>query len=487
MTTTSLITEAQPAPAPSSMAQRLVAAGHRYVFPSSTSETGRSKVIRGTAWVLGGTAASQALRAASTIILARWFIGPGEFGLVSLVTVFISGLSLLSDLGVGTDVIRHPRGDEPIFLDTAFLIQLGRGLSLYALAAVLAWPFASIYRQPKLGWLVIAASMQIMVQGVTSSSIWTLTRNVENDKLTLLNVSSDLAGLIVSVAWAAISPTAWALVAGILARAMTNMLGSHLLARRRFRLEWDRNAARDILSFGAGMFLSSVTFFFVTEAERLVVARFITVAELGCFSLALTVSAMPGQAFSQVIGKVFLPMIAKTAHNNADRAADHYSKMRQLLLALCVCFSIGFIAFGPIIVRVVLGPKYVEAGWMVQLLGFRAAFQLFSGAAATMLFALGYSRYAAIGNAVRLAFLSAGLAVAFTYFGFRQAVWVLALSQVAAHAPLLFGIRSHFRAALRTEIQYSAVLLGASLLTAVLIREWHPAWNSIHLWTANRL
>ena len=67
MTATPLITETKPTPVPSSMAQRLVAAGHRYVFPSSTSETGRSKVIRGTAWVLGGTAASQALRAASTI------------------------------------------------------------------------------------------------------------------------------------------------------------------------------------------------------------------------------------------------------------------------------------------------------------------------------------------------------------------------------------------------------------------------------------
>lgn len=481
MSTTPVITETSSTPVRSSMAQRLIAAGHRYVFPSSTSEVGRSKVIRGTAWVLGGTAASQALRAASTIILARWFIGPGEFGLVALVTVFISGLSLLSDLGVGTDVVRHPRGDEPIFLDTAFLIQFGRGLCLYAIAAVLAWPFASIYHQPKLGWLVIAASTQIMVQGFTSSSIWTLTRNVENDKLTLLNVSSDLVGLIAAVAWAAVSPTAWALVAGILARATTNMVGSHLLAKRRFKLEWDRNAARDIFSFGAGMFLSSVTFFFVTEAERLVVAKFITLAELGCFSLALTVSAMPGQAFGQVIGQVFLPMIAKTVHSNSERAVAHYNKMRQLLLTLCVCFSVGFIVFGQTIVHVVLGPKYLEAGWMLQLLGFRAAFQLFSGAATTMLFALGYSRYAAIGNAVRLGFLTTGLAIAFTFFGFREAVWVLALSQMAAHIPLLFGIGRHFRPALRTEMLYSTVLLSASALTAILVHFSHPIWRIAHL------
>jgi O-antigen/teichoic acid export membrane protein len=453
-----------------------MAAASSLFFSTSISQSGRTKAIRGTAWVLGGTAASQALRAASTIILARFYIGPGEFGLVALVTVFISGLSLLSDIGVATDVVRHPRGDEPVFLDTAFLIQVGRGLALFGIAAILAAPFASIYHQPKLGWLVVAASMQIVVQGFTSSSIWTLTRNLENDKLTLLNVASDLGGLIASVVWAAISPTAWALVAGILARAVINMFGSHLLAARRFKLEWDKSAAIDIFSFGAGMFLSSVTFFFVNEAERLVVAKFITVAELGCFSLALTVSAMPGQSFNQVINQVFFPLISKTAQSNPQRAVAHYSRMRLLLLILCLCLSAAFIAFGPTIVHLVLGPKYAAAGWMLQLLGFRSAFQLFSGAATVMLFALGYSRYAAAGNTARFVFLAIGLAIAFTRYGFREAVWVLALSQVVAYVPLVIGISRHFRAALRKEIEYSAVLLGVSLLTAVLVHAFRSVW-----------
>jgi O-antigen/teichoic acid export membrane protein len=258
------------------------------------------------------------------------------------------------------------------------------------------------------------------------------------------------------------------------------MAGSFLLAKRRFRLEWDKSAARDIFSFGAGMFLSSVTYFFVSEAERLVVAKVITVAELGCFSLALTVSAMPGLAFGQVIGQVFFPVISKIARSDPEKAVIHYGRMRQLLLILCLIFSVGFILLGPAIVNVVLGPRYAAAGWMLQLLGFRGAFQLFSNAATVMLFALGYSRYAAAGNTARFGFLALGLTIALTWLGFREAIWVLTLSQIVAYVPLLFGIRRHFPAALKAEVWYAVLLLGVSALTALLIVFWPSlAWKGL--------
>jgi hypothetical protein len=53
-------------------------------------------------------------------------LGPNAFRLVALVSVFLSGLELLSDLGIGADVIQHPRRDDPVFMNTAFLIQAGR-------------------------------------------------------------------------------------------------------------------------------------------------------------------------------------------------------------------------------------------------------------------------------------------------------------------------------------------------------------------------
>ena len=452
---------------------RLSLAARAWLLPSQGQVSNRQKAIRSTAWIMAGTAVSQLLRAATTVILAREFLGPTQFGLVALVTIFVSGLSMLSDLGIGTDVVRHPRGDDATFLDTAFIIQAARGAILYGVAVGLAYPFALIYHQPKLFWLIIAASVQVLIQGVTSSSIWTLTRRLRNDTLSILLVASDFGAMVVGVAWAAISPTAWALVAAALTRPLIYAVGSFVVATRPLALLWDAAAARDILSFGAGMFLSSFTFFFVSEAERLYVAKFITIAELGCFSLALTFSSLPNLALNKVISQVFYPLISETSRSDHNRAVAHYRKMRIMLLGTCLFFAILFILFGQLIVNLALGPKYHAAGWMLQLLGFRGTFQLFSGAATMMLFALGFSRYAAMGNTVRLVFLAAGLTIAFFWFGFRAAVWVLALSPVVAHIPLLLGLRRHFPSALRTELLTSLLLLAVSGAAGYLIYSVH--------------
>jgi hypothetical protein len=110
---------------------------------------------------------------------------------------------------------------------------------------------------------------------------------------------------------------------------------------------------------------------------------------------------------------------------------------------------------------------------MLQLLGFRASLDLLLGLAAMMLFAVGTSKYAAAGNVLRLMFLAAGLSVAFTKFGFREAVWVLAASPVFGYIPLLWGLRRRSRSALSAELIAVAtfgVVSGLAVLASRLLQ-----------------
>src|SRR5271155_493524 len=67
--------------------------------------------MRGGTWTMVGYCASQLLKLASALTLARMLV-PQAFGLVALVTVFLSGLEMLSDLGIGMDVVQNERGDD---------------------------------------------------------------------------------------------------------------------------------------------------------------------------------------------------------------------------------------------------------------------------------------------------------------------------------------------------------------------------------------
>ncbi|MGA9308617.1 MAG: oligosaccharide flippase family protein [Candidatus Sulfotelmatobacter sp.] len=426
--------------------------------------------LHGSTWTMLGYGGTQVVRTASTIILARLLLGPKDFGLVALVNVFLGGLDMLSDLGIGMDVVQNRRGDDPVFINTAFLIQVGRGLIIWAVATALAYPFAVFYKQPALLWLAMVGAISTGLRGFTSGSVWTMTRHVQLRKLTILTLISEGAGFIVALVWAIASPSAWALVVSRVASALVYMVGTHVVAENKVSTRWDPQAAREILYFGAGIFVSTATYFLGGEAERLVVGKFVDLVELGCFSLALTISSVATTGLRQIISQVFFPMMAQKVRDDPEKAAKHYKGVRLGLLALSACLAVGFIVGSRWIVALLLGPKYVMTGWILQLLGFRGALELFTAATSAMLFTVGTAKYAATGNVTKILFLAAGLAVAFTRFGFAGAVWVLAVSPIAAYIPLLVGMQRHFKSTMRTELFSFALLLVCGALTAAFLR-----------------
>lgn len=421
--------------------------------------------FKASSWTMLGYASSQLLRLISMVVLARHLLSPQAFGLVALVNVFLSGLALLSDLGIGTDVIQHRRGDELAFINTAFLIQAGRGTVLGLLALALAYPFSQFYNQPEVFPLAAFAALSVFATGLTSGAVFTLIRHVDLGSLTLLRMSTEAVGLVVSVLWAVVSPTAWALVAGRVASETSFAAGTHVLGKRPVSLQWDATAAKDIIAFGTGMLASSATYFLAGEAERLVVAKFVDLTLLGCFSLALSITAVATGATSRLTSQVFYPMIASIVRNQGDPSRQ-FRLMRLLILVASICLAVVLILGGKSVVAILLGPRYVAAGWILEILGFRAAIDVFTSITTQMLFALGMSRYAAFGNVTKLAFLGVGLSVAFSHFGIREALWVLAVSSVAAYVPLLFGIRRYLRSVLRVELASFFVLIVSAVTLA---------------------
>jgi O-antigen/teichoic acid export membrane protein len=425
--------------------------------------------MRGGTWTMAGYGASQLLKLASALTLAR-MLAPQAFGLVALVSVFLSGLEMLSDLGIGMDVVQNPRGDEAVFINTAFMIQAARGVILWLIAMAFAYPFAKFYHQPAVLLLLIMGSISVLLRGVTSGSMWGLTRHVQLGKYNLLTTGSDFLGFVVSLTWALISPTAWALVVGRVAATFALVVASHAIAKYPVTTEWDRGAAKEILAFGSGIILGTGTYFLSGEAERLVVAKFVTLVELGCFALALSISTAATTGLQQIVSRVFFPMMSISLRENRDSAIRHYKKARYILCAVSVVLAVGFILVSKPFVSLVLGSKYLMAGWMLQLLGVRAAIELFTLLSVSMLFALGTSRYGAIGNIYKLIFMAVGLSIAFGRFGFREALWVLTVAPMATYIPFLYGLRRHCKEVLQTELLSFGGFLASIAVTVFVAR-----------------
>src|SRR3546814_6735052 len=104
----------------------------------------RRSLLGAAGWVSATFIAQQTLRLVSNIILA-WLLAPALLGTMLLINTLRTGGELLTDVGVGQSIVNNPRGSESTFYNTAWTIQILRGLLLFALAIALTVPIARLY------------------------------------------------------------------------------------------------------------------------------------------------------------------------------------------------------------------------------------------------------------------------------------------------------------------------------------------------------
>ena len=192
----------------------------------------RSKVGRGSLWAVLGYGGGQILRLAGNLVLWRLLYAEA-FGLMAIVNVFMLGLLMFSDVGIGPSIIQHEHGDDPKYLHTAWTIQVARGFALFAVAAAAAVPLAHFYQEPALARLIPVVAFSSILSGFNSTKLFTVTRRIALGRLTAIDIGSQAAGLAVMVVAALVTRSIWALVLGGVVTAVDSVDPQPLFPSRR--------------------------------------------------------------------------------------------------------------------------------------------------------------------------------------------------------------------------------------------------------------
>jgi O-antigen/teichoic acid export membrane protein len=165
---------------------------------------------------LGG---SQVLRLAGNMILTRMLF-PDAFGLMALVNLFLMGLAMFSDIGIGPGIVQRRGTLTPEFLQTAWTVQVIRAGGLFLLTLLVAWPLSAFYGQPELALVLPVAGLTQLVSGFKSVALHTCARELKHGVLATADLSTAAVGLLVSILLAWMHPSVWALVWGGLVSAI---------------------------------------------------------------------------------------------------------------------------------------------------------------------------------------------------------------------------------------------------------------------------
>ena len=323
------------------------------LFPAGSL---RGRFVKGTFWVLLGTAVSQGMQLGATVLVARW-IGKSEYGELGIVTSTVGMFGVFVGLGLGltaTKYVSELRQEEPVRAGRIAALTLGIALvsgSMVTLALILLSPWLASHTlaSPRVATpLAIGSGLLFFgeLNGVQSGILSGL------EAFVAIAGASLWAGLC-SFPIIVIATYVWGLkgaVSGLVLSAAINCILNNVALRREagnigvplsLPGSWKEKAV--LWKFSVPAFLASAVVTPTTWiCNTMLVNQPNGYAEMGLFSAANqwrnVVLFLPG-----IISRVLLPILSSHSRESADEAS-HFSNALEVGFSAAVAIAFPLIA-----------------------------------------------------------------------------------------------------------------------------------------------
>lgn len=404
-------------------------------------------------WVVISHLISQIIRFGGNLLMTRLLV-PEMFGVMSVVMVFMIGLSMMTDVGLTQNIIQSKRGEQRDFLNTAWTIQVIRGGVIFGLVVLCSiglnllgesgqLPSQTAIGNPQLPLVLAVMSVTALTTGFSSIYLSVLNRQLQMAKLVSIELISQVAGLLLMLTWAWFNRDIWALVYGALFASTLRMLMSHSrYIGQSCQWAWDKSSALEIFHFGKWIFLASIFGFLLNQGDRLLLGGMISAKDLGIYSIAFFLATAITEVLSKLVSMVFYPMISEVIRENSEKLPSIYYKLRNRVDFLTL-FIAGFVfIYGETMVSFLYDERYQNAGWMLEFLGLTVIASGFLIAEQCLL-AYGHSNLFFKLIFVQVVSLFIMLPVFFNFWGMQGAIAAIVLAALVRVVTVSFLMKKH--------------------------------------------
>lgn len=320
----------------------------------------------------------------SLVILTR-FLLPGDFGLVALAVSIIQLVEAVLELPTGQALLQL-REVERDHLDTAFTIAVLRGLVLAAFLCAASLPLAAFYHDGRLVALTCALAIAPALRAMRSPRLFEYFKALHFGPDATAETIGKVMALAASAAIAITTRSYWAIAVATITAPLVSTLASFVIAPYRPRLtlkHWDHFKGYVGWSM-AGQLTSALNW----QTDRFVLGKLTTQTTLGLFT---TARELAGTAVRVIFDTSSRPVLAALAAVSGDpaRLAHAYSRVSIVVLSLGLPIAVGQALVAPEIVLLILGPNWLAAIPVFQLVSIAMIPTLYSTLTSSLFYAIG--------------------------------------------------------------------------------------------------
>lgn len=318
----------------------------------------KRKAASGFFWSMLEGIFSQGLGMIFGIILAR-MLSPGEFGILGMITIFISIAQVFVDSGLSQALIRKQNCTQRDY-STIFWVNIFLGILFYFIIWISAPYISEFFDKPVLTELTRIASIVIVIGSVTLIQQTILIKNVDFKEITKISTVGTFVSGVVSLVMAYYGFGVWSLVW----RTIINQGVRSLMMWQHNKwspwLSFDRKIFSELFSFGSNILVISIIASILKNFYNLIIGKNYSATILGYYTNAEQYSTLPSSTISNITNKVTFPILSEIQDDNV-RLKNTIRKLTKTIMYVSFFIMFGLAAVAKPLFFVLFGEKWLPA------------------------------------------------------------------------------------------------------------------------------
>jgi len=325
----------------------------------------KKETLSGLIWTFADTFILRGGTFIASLILAR-ILGPKEFGLIGMITIFVAIGTSLVDSGMSSSIIRTKDADDKDF-STVFYTNLVLSILIYGIVYFTALFIALFYKQEILTSIIRWYCLSFIVSSLSSIQIAILTKRMQFKKIMICNIPGILTGIIVGITLGYLDYGVWSIVAMYLLTQVLNSITLWFFSDWRPSLKFSIERLKFHFTFGYKLMLSGLLNTVFNNIYNVIIGKYYSVQTLGYYERANLFNQYPVTTITGIVNRVTYPLLSKI-QDQQERVSVVYKKLIQLTFFITAPLMFGAAAVAKPLFLLVLGAKWLPAVPFFQIL-----------------------------------------------------------------------------------------------------------------------
>jgi O-antigen/teichoic acid export membrane protein len=319
----------------------------------------------GVTWTLLDIFFNKAIYFISTLILAR-LLGPSEFGILGMITIFFTVGTTLIDSGLSVSIIRTISPSK-VEYSTIFYLNIIFSIVVYLLIFIIAPHIAKFYNQDILTNLIRIYCSGFLITALRMIPQSVLIKEMNFKKIAIFNIPGNIIGLIIGIFMALNGYKVWSIVGLFLSTQLTSTIVYLFFSKWKPTFYFSTKYVKKHWNFGYKLMISAQINTIFENIYNVLIGKYFTVKSLGYYDRAYALNNYPISILSLIVSKVSLPLFSNI-QDDVHKLRVIYRKVQLFAFFLSAPIMLGAFVLAKPLILVLMGSEWIDIVPFFQIL-----------------------------------------------------------------------------------------------------------------------